>query len=75
MEHLRELRGCIEAPNESIVTVVGDVMLDRYVYGYANSLNSTAPVPILFETERQSHETSSESRAAHREKGGQAESM
>jgi len=52
MDHLRELRGCIEGPKEAVVIVVGDVMLDRYVYGYANSLNSTAPVPVLVETER-----------------------
>ena len=29
------------------VTLIGDVMLDRYHHGYANNLNSTAPVPAL----------------------------
>lgn len=29
-------------------------MLDRYIYGFANNLNSTAPVPVLKETGRQS---------------------
>ena len=29
------------------VTLIGDVMLDRYHHGYANNLNSTAPVPTL----------------------------
>jgi len=29
------------------VTLIGDVMLDRYHHGYSNNLNSTAPVPVL----------------------------
>ena len=27
-------------------------MLDRYIHGYANNLNSRAPVPVLKETHR-----------------------
>ena len=34
------------------VVLVGDIMLDRYIHGYANNLNSRAPVPVLKETER-----------------------
>ena len=37
---LREVEG-------TRVTLIGDVMLDRYHHGYANNLNSTAPVPAL----------------------------
>ncbi|RAH15040.1 MAG: hypothetical protein CMB56_003785 [Methanobacteriota archaeon] len=29
-------------------------MLDRYIYGFANNLNTTAPVPVLKETDRKS---------------------
>ena len=29
------------------VVLVGDIMLDRYIHGYANNLNSRAPVPVL----------------------------
>ena len=29
------------------MTLIGDVMLDRYHHGYSNNLNSTAPVPVL----------------------------
>ena len=34
------------------VVLIGDIMLDRYIHGYANNLNSRAPVPVLKETER-----------------------
>ncbi len=34
------------------VVLVGDIMLDRYIHGYANNLNSRAPVPVLKETRR-----------------------
>ena len=34
------------------IVLVGDIMLDRYVHGYANNLNSRAPVPVLKETHR-----------------------
>ena len=34
------------------VVLVGDIMLDRYIHGYANDLNSRAPVPVLKETKR-----------------------
>jgi rfaE bifunctional protein kinase chain/domain len=34
------------------VVLVGDIMLDRYIHGYANDLNSRAPVPVLKETAR-----------------------
>ena len=34
------------------IVLVGDIMLDRYIHGYANNLNSRAPVPVLKETER-----------------------
>ena len=34
------------------VVLVGDIMLDRYIHGYANNLNSRAPVPVLKETHR-----------------------
>ena len=29
------------------VTLIGDTMLDRFHHGFANNLNSTAPVPVL----------------------------
>ena len=32
------------------VVLIGDIMLDRYIHGYANNLNSRAPVPVLKET-------------------------
>ncbi len=46
-EALRRLRSCLNAMEGSQVTLLGDVMLDRYHHGYANNLNSIAPVPVL----------------------------
>ena len=34
------------------VVLIGEIMLDRYIHGYANNLNSRAPVPVLKETPR-----------------------
>jgi hypothetical protein len=50
IDNFREIRDCVENSSETSVIVIGDVMLDRYVYGFANNLNSTAPVPVLKET-------------------------
>ena len=41
---LQVLLKSIDGPH---VTLIGDTMLDRYHHGFANNLNSTAPVPVL----------------------------
>jgi len=41
------LQNLIESIESSQVTLIGDTMLDRYHHGFANNLNSTAPVPVL----------------------------
>jgi D-beta-D-heptose 7-phosphate kinase/D-beta-D-heptose 1-phosphate adenosyltransferase len=41
------LAGAIEKLARASVLVVGDVMLDRYVFGTANRLSPEAPVPVL----------------------------
>ena len=46
-ETLRRLGSLIDDVEGTRVTLIGDVMLDRYHHGYANNLNSTAPVPAL----------------------------
>jgi D-beta-D-heptose 7-phosphate kinase/D-beta-D-heptose 1-phosphate adenosyltransferase len=53
IDNFREIRDCVENSSETSAIVIGDVMLDRYVYGFANNLNSTAPVPVLKETGRE----------------------
>ena len=50
----RKIRDCVDNSVNKSVIVVGDVMLDRYIYGFANNLNTTAPVPVLKETDRKS---------------------
>ena len=44
---LRRLSALLDDFEGTRVTLIGDVMLDRYHHGYANNLNSTAPVPVL----------------------------
>ena len=46
-EALLRLRSTLDEMKGSQVTLLGDVMLDRYHHGYANNLNSIAPVPVL----------------------------
>ena len=47
IEVLRSLRQLLDAPSEKPVTLVGDVILDRYFHGWANHLMSIAPVPVV----------------------------
>ncbi len=44
---LARLCEMLDSMGESKVTLIGDVMLDRFHHGYANNLDSTAPVPVL----------------------------
>ena len=44
---LKDLRGLLDQMGSSKVTLIGDIMLDRYYHGYSNRLISTAPVPVL----------------------------
>jgi len=46
-EALKRLRLLLDGMGSSKVTLIGDVMLDRFHHGYANNLDSTAPVPVL----------------------------
>jgi len=50
-DRLVELQNRIKSLTGDVV-LVGDIMLDRYIHGYANNLNSRAPVPVLKETHR-----------------------
>ncbi|MAG74996.1 MAG: hypothetical protein CL962_05505 [Euryarchaeota archaeon] len=44
---LKELRNLLDEMESSKVTLIGDIMLDRYHHGYSNRLISTAPVPVI----------------------------
>ena len=44
---LKELRNLLDEMESSKVTLIGDIMLDRYHHGYSNRLISTAPIPVL----------------------------
>lgn len=47
VDRLKRLRSMVDNLPATNVTLVGDVMLDRYVHGWANRLNATAPVPAV----------------------------
>ncbi|MHA1537037.1 MAG: PfkB family carbohydrate kinase, partial [Alphaproteobacteria bacterium] len=42
-----DLAGLVEGFAQARVLVVGDVMLDRFVYGEVERISPEAPVPIL----------------------------
>jgi D-beta-D-heptose 7-phosphate kinase/D-beta-D-heptose 1-phosphate adenosyltransferase len=42
-----DLAACVRLLSRASVLVVGDVMLDRYVYGQVTRISPEAPVPIL----------------------------
>jgi rfaE bifunctional protein kinase chain/domain len=46
-ESLVRLKALLDSIDGAQVTLIGDTMLDRYHHGFANNLNSTAPVPVL----------------------------
>ncbi|MDG1546533.1 MAG: PfkB family carbohydrate kinase [Candidatus Poseidoniaceae archaeon] len=52
-DQLNALRVQVKSIEHSKVVLIGDIMLDRYIHGYANNLNSNAPVPVLKETSRE----------------------
>ena len=52
-EDLNILKNQLKAAEENKVVLIGDIMMDCYIHGYANNLNSRAPVPVLRETMRE----------------------
>ncbi len=62
---LKDLRTLLDKMDSSKVTLIGDIMLDRYHHGYSNRLISTAPVPVL----KIQHSEESPGAAAHIARG------
>ena len=52
-EDLNNLKNQLKATEDCKVVLIGDIMMDCYIHGYANNLNSRAPVPVLRETMRE----------------------
>ena len=50
---LSELKRHLRSNESAKIVLIGDVMMDCYIHGYANNLNSRAPVPVLRETSRE----------------------
>jgi len=47
MNALSDLTSLVERLNEASVTCIGDLMLDRFVYGEVERVSPEAPVPVL----------------------------
>ncbi|MBQ70974.1 MAG: hypothetical protein CMA65_05750 [Euryarchaeota archaeon] len=50
---LSDLKKHLRSEERAKIVLIGDVMMDCYIHGYANNLNSRAPVPVLRETSRE----------------------
>ena len=53
LDRLKRIRSLMDATPPSHITLVGDVMLDRFIFGEIDTLASTAPVPALRVTNRE----------------------
>jgi D-beta-D-heptose 7-phosphate kinase/D-beta-D-heptose 1-phosphate adenosyltransferase len=52
-DKLNSLKSNLKKVEREKVVLIGDVMLDCYIHGFANNLNSRAPVPVIRETRRE----------------------
>lgn len=50
---LSDIKHHLRTTEASNILLIGDIMMDCYIHGYANNLNSRAPVPVLRETSRE----------------------
>jgi len=50
---LSDIKQHLRSIESSEILLIGDIMMDCYIHGYANNLNSRAPVPVLRETSRE----------------------
>ena len=50
---LADVKQHLRSKESAKVVLIGDVMMDCYIHGYANNLNSRAPVPVLREVSRE----------------------
>lgn len=52
-DRLTGIIGTLTNLSSTDVVLVGDIMMDRYIHGFADNLNTRAPVPVLKETRRE----------------------
>lgn len=50
---LSSIKDHLRSKDSAKIVLIGDVMMDCYIHGFANNLNSRAPVPVLRETSRE----------------------
>ena len=52
-DKLNSLKSDLRRVEDDKIVLIGDVILDCYIHGFANNLNSRAPVPVIRETRRE----------------------
>ena len=52
-DNLNSLKSNLKKVETGKIVLIGDIMLDCYIHGFANNLNSRAPVPVIRETRRE----------------------
>ena len=52
-DNLNSLKSNLKKVESGKIVLIGDIMLDCYIHGFANNLNSRAPVPVIRETRRE----------------------
>jgi D-beta-D-heptose 7-phosphate kinase/D-beta-D-heptose 1-phosphate adenosyltransferase len=52
-DNLNSLKANLKKVETGKIVLIGDIMLDCYIHGFANNLNSRAPVPVIRETRRE----------------------
>ena len=52
-QNLNSLKSKLKQKDKGKIVLIGDIMLDCYIHGFANNLNSRAPVPVIRETSRE----------------------
>ena len=52
-DNLNSLKVNLKKVETGKIVLIGDIMLDCYIHGFANNLNSRAPVPVIRETRRE----------------------
>lgn len=52
-DRFSSMKNALRTPSQGKIVLIGDIVLDRYIHGLVQNLNSRAPVPVLRETSRE----------------------
>lgn len=52
-DRFSSIKNALRTQSQGKIVLIGDIVLDRYIHGSVENLNSRAPVPVLRETSRE----------------------